>query len=226
MRSWAGTSVLFIMLIGGTGAAVNDQKTFELGMTALEKGNYAEAYCFWKPLAEQGSAEAQYHIGWLYANGNGLSVDPERALAWWTRAAKQGFGDAQFAVGLAYTTGDGMERDLDEAVVWYLAAARQGHQDARDILVRLNGDPSLNLLENHPEVAREPWFGRDALVKKDGSNVRAAPGTEHEVVATLAQGARVRVIGRRDDWYMVVLPSPVQGQIAWIYKSLVSVDGR
>jgi len=40
------------------------------------------------------------------------------------------------------------------------------------------------------------------------------------------QGASLRVIGQRDDWYMVVLPSPEPGWIAWICKSLVSADGR
>jgi hypothetical protein len=226
MRVGVFSALLSVVLIGSPGAVLADRKTFELGMRALEKGNYAEAYCHWKPLAEQGNAEAQYHMGWLYANGNGLAVDPERALAWWTRAARQGFGDAEFAVGLAYTTGDGIERDLDEAVIWYLAAARRGNQDARDILIRLNGDPSLNLLENHPEVAQEPWFGRGAHARKDGINVRTGPGTDHAVVTTLARGARVRVVGHRSDWYMVVLASPGEGQVAWIYKSLVSLDGR
>ena len=46
-------------------------------------GDYAEAYCLWRPLAEQGYAEAQYHLGWLYANGNGLAVDIDRALGFW-----------------------------------------------------------------------------------------------------------------------------------------------
>lgn len=38
--------------------------------------------------------------------------------------------------------------------------------------------------------------------------------------------ARVRVVGQRDHWYKVVLPPPEKGRLAWIYKSLVSVDGR
>jgi hypothetical protein len=40
------------------------------------------------------------------------------------------------------------------------------------------------------------------------------------------QGASLRMIGQRDDWDMVVLSSPGPGRIAWIYKSLVSADGR
>jgi TPR repeat protein len=63
-------------------------------MQALQAGNYAEAYCLRRPLADQGLVDAQYHLGWPYANGNGLAVDIERALAFWGAAARQGHADA------------------------------------------------------------------------------------------------------------------------------------
>ena len=69
--------------------------SFDEGMQALGRGDYAIAYCHWLPLAKRGYAEAQYHVGWLYANGNGLAVDIKRALHWWMRAAEQGHTDAQ-----------------------------------------------------------------------------------------------------------------------------------
>lgn len=226
MRSaLAPTTLLILVLCGGCGAG-NSPSQFEAGMKALREGNYAEAYCRWRPLAERGYAEAQYHLGWLFANGNGMSVDIEQALAWWGEAARQGHADAQFAVGLAYTTGEGMKKDLDEAINWYLAAARQGHQDARDILVQLNGDSTVHLLERHPEIAKESWFGWTATVKGDRINVRAGPGTEHRVVAQLDQDTTLRVIGRRGDWLMVVLPSATGQVHAWIYKTLVREISR
>lgn len=203
-------------------------QAFDDGMQALLTGNYAEAYCTWRPLAEQGHAEAQYHIGWLYANGNGLAVDVERALAYWHQAAGQGHADAQFAVGLAYTTGEGMKKDLDEAVRWYLQAARQGHPDAREILMRLNGDQTVRLLETHPDVATESWFGWTGEVSGERINVRAGPGTSHAIVAHLERGQTVRVVGQRGDWHMVVLPSDAArdgGMTAWIYKTLLSGAG-
>lgn len=203
-------------------------RVFETGMQALLEGNYAEAYHHWLPLAEQGYAEAQYHLGWLYANGNGLAVDIVKAMDWWMQAARQGHADAQFAVGLAYTTGEGIRKDLDQAVRWYLTAAHQGHQDARDILIRLNGDPKLDLLGNHPEVAREDWFGWQATVTGEQINVRAGPGTDHKIVSKLQKGAAVRVIGHRGKWLMVVLPAADggEGEIAWIYQSLLSSASR
>ena len=113
-----------------------------------------------------------------------------------------------------------MKKDLNEAVNWYLAAAQRGHQDAREILVRLNGDPSVQLLDMHPEIARESWFGFEGTINGERINVRGGPGTEHPVVAQLDKGQQVRVIGRRGDWLMVVMPA--DGSIAWIYRALVS----
>ena len=218
--------VLLGCVIAGACDAGRTPQEFDLGMQSLQAGNYAEAYCRWKPLAERGYAEAQYNIGWLYANGNGLAVDIGQALDWWMKAAAQGHADAQFAVGLAYTTGDGIKADLDEAVKWYLAAARQGHQDAREILLRLNGDPTMNLFEKHPELVHESWFGWAAVINNDRINVRAGPGTEHEIVAQMEKGSTVRVIGQRGDWYMVVMPPFKEGRMAWIFKTLVSDADR
>ena len=214
--------VLVLALSPGGGLGAGAAQAFDSGMQALGTGNYAEAYCQWKPLAERGHVEAQYHLGWLYANGNGLAVDIERAVVWWQRAAGQGHADAQFALGLAYTTGEGLRADLGQAVGWYLAAARQGHQDARDILLRLNGDATVGLLEIAPEIAREPWFGWPAWVKGDRINLRAGPGIEREIVDVLARHTAVRVIGEHSDWYRVTLAPDRAVTQGWIHRRLVS----
>lgn len=220
----AARRFLACLLVGGTALAVHasdNDDAMRQAMQALSRGDYAQAYCAWRPLAEGGLSEAQYQIGWLYANGNGLAVDVERALAWWVRAAEQGHADAQFAIGLAYTTGEGgIRRDLDEAVRWYLAAARHGHPDAADVLVRLNGgDPSLRLLERYPELAQAAWFGRPGRILGERINVRAGPGTDHAVLRQLDDGSPVRIVGERGDWLWILLPD---GDAAWVHRSLVA----
>jgi uncharacterized protein (DUF427 family) len=221
MKRVARHLLLTSLVFGGVAGAGQRPQDFTVGMEALTRGDYAIAYCRWLPLAERGYAEAQYNVGWLYANGNGLAVDIGKALSWWQRAARQGHADAQFAVGLAYTTGEGVKRDLSEAVTWYLAAARLGHADARDILLRLNGDPSLDLLAQHPALLQENWFGWVGRVLRDRINVRQGPGTHHAVVAQLSQDTSVRIIGQRGDWWKVVIDDDGQSEIAWIYKTLV-----
>jgi uncharacterized protein YgiM (DUF1202 family) len=199
-----------------------DESDLATALAAMQAGNFAEAYCLWKPLAEQGNAEAQYHLGWLYANGNGLRVNAERAVAWWRQAAEDGHADAQFAMGLAATVGDGMERDLPEAVGWYALAAEQGHEDARDMLLRLAADPAVNIPDTRPDLLAQPWFGWTAELSGERVNVRAGPGIKHSVVGQLGKGERVRVVARRGDWLRVAAPPALgAGAAVWIRADLV-----
>jgi len=41
--------------------------------------------------AEQGNAFAQYNLGWMYANGQGVTQDYKQAVGWYTKAAGQGY---------------------------------------------------------------------------------------------------------------------------------------
>ncbi len=214
--------LLFALALATPGTCAEAQTDMSAAMTAMLEGDFAEAYCLWRPLAEGGNAEAQYHLGWLYANGNGLKVDTGEAVTWWRRAAEQGHADAEFAMGLAATTGDGMARDLDEAVKWYGLAAQQGHEDARDILLQLAADPAVQVLEQHPEFVDESWFGWRGRVTGDRVNVRAGPGTSHPVLGQLDAGTVVRVIARTVGWLRVVPPPDwADAKAAWIHADLV-----
>lgn len=55
---------------------------FETALEAARRGDFAEAYCTWKPLAHAGHAAAQYHLGWMYSNGEGLAVNDVEAVRW------------------------------------------------------------------------------------------------------------------------------------------------
>lgn len=194
---------------------------FESGMNALLEGHYAKAFCQWEPLANQGYAEAQYNMGWLYANGNGMNVDMQEATRWWGLAAEQGHADAQFAIGLAFTTGEGLGKDFKEASHWFLKAARQGHLDSRDILVRLNADPRIDLVTLQPALLSEPWFGWEGLIHGERINVRAGPSTRDKILGKLTRGTEVQVVGRKGDWLQVLMPDTESPQLAWIYKNLI-----
>ena len=46
--------------------------------------------------AEQGFATAQYNLGIMYANGEGVPQDDAEAVKWSRLAAEQGYASAQF----------------------------------------------------------------------------------------------------------------------------------
>ena len=57
--------------------------------------DFAAAARIWEALALDGDARAQYNLGYLHANGQGVPKDYARALDWYTRAASQGFAAAR-----------------------------------------------------------------------------------------------------------------------------------
>ena len=106
-----------------------------------EAGNDQEALPLFREAAEQGHAEAQYSLGFMYREGRIVERSYVEALTWFSEAAEQGHADAQFYVGYMYWRGEGGPASDDaEAVTWYCKAAAQGHQRAQRALTRLGKD--------------------------------------------------------------------------------------
>ena len=102
----------------------------------------------WKPLAEQGDADAQFSLGVMYRVGQGVPQDDAEAVKWYRKAAKQGHANAQNHLGYLYDCGRPVPQDdaeaakrvrsvptvepearrskAAEAVKWYRKAAEQG----------------------------------------------------------------------------------------------------
>jgi TPR repeat protein len=97
---------------------------------AYQRGDYATALRLLKPLAEQGFAEAQYNLGFLYDEGEGVTQDYAEAAKWYRLAAEQGFADAQYNLGFLYDQGEGVTQDYVLAHMWWDLAAARGNENA------------------------------------------------------------------------------------------------
>jgi TPR repeat protein len=84
--------------------------------------------------ARQGLAEAQFHLGNMYAYGLAeLPPDTDAArlaAQWYFEAARQGHAEAQYSLGILFLTGSGVVQDANVARKWIARAAEQGHADA------------------------------------------------------------------------------------------------
>ncbi|WP_269467350.1 tetratricopeptide repeat protein [Candidatus Thiodictyon syntrophicum] len=58
--------------------------------------------------AEQGDADAQSKLGWMYLKGQGVPQDYAQAAAWYRKAADQDNADPQYNIGGLYLTGRGV----------------------------------------------------------------------------------------------------------------------
>jgi hypothetical protein len=121
---------LCVMALADLAAGQQEPTELAAGEQALKEGDYATALRKFLPLARQGSAVAQYNLGVMSANGQGVQQDDKEAVHWYLLAAEQGSADAQFRLGFAYACGNGVPKGYKEALHWYLLAAEQGNIDA------------------------------------------------------------------------------------------------
>ncbi len=96
---------------------------FNAGVAAYKLGDYATPLREWRPLAEQGNANAQYNLGFMYINGLGIPQDYAEAAKWFRKAAEQGYAGAQYNLGLMYGNGEGVPQDYAKAHMWFNLAA-------------------------------------------------------------------------------------------------------
>jgi TPR repeat protein len=86
--------------------------------------------------AESGSAEAQYQLGLMAADGAGGAKDDVAARAWFEKAAAQNHPGALVQMGAFAQSGRGGPRDANAAKAYYERAAALGDEDAKAALQR------------------------------------------------------------------------------------------
>ena len=87
--------------------------------------------------AETNSAEAQFQLGMMSAEGIGAPRDDVAARAWFAKAAAQDHAGALERMGAFAQAGRGGPRDTSAAKAYYEKAAALGNQDAKAALKRL-----------------------------------------------------------------------------------------
>ena len=89
-------------------------------------------------LAEQGVAEAQYNLGAMYDNGQGVRQNYAEALRWYRKAAEQGVAEAQYNLGAMYHNGQGVRQNFHLSKEWFGKACDSGWQKGCDQYRSLN----------------------------------------------------------------------------------------
>jgi len=117
-----------LMLVAMLGTAAGGP--FEDAVLAYKKGDYETALQLFRPFADDGRADAEYTLGFMYFSGKGVAPDYAEAARWFRLAAEQGRADAQHALGHLYLNGQGVTQDNVLAYMWFDLAAAQGTQAA------------------------------------------------------------------------------------------------
>ena len=132
---------------------------FWAGSTYYLRGDFTAALREWRPLAEEGDARAQYYLGIMYTNGEGVPEDDRQAAYWFQKSARQGNSQSQYHLGILYANGAGVPEDDPQAVYWFRKSAEQG--DAR---AQFNLGVMYEFGEGVPEDDRQAvnWYQQAA----------------------------------------------------------------
>lgn len=69
--------------------------------------------------ANKGDAAAEFDLGELYRNGDGIAQDKTKAFCWIHRSAEHGDILAWISTGMMYGLGEGVPQDRVEAYKWF-----------------------------------------------------------------------------------------------------------
>ena len=105
-----------------------------LGENAIAEGDYETALLYLGLAAEAGNVDAQFRLGSMYVQGEGVPMDPELGAHYMKLAADQGNINAQNNMGLIYENGFGMPQSYENAAKYYQLAADQGYASAQNNL--------------------------------------------------------------------------------------------
>jgi len=136
--------------------------------SAYKNKDYAAALKEFKSLAAAGNAEAQFDVGLMYDNGDGMPQDyqsiisrVDQAMTWYRKSAEQGFAPAQTNLGIMLETGGRVERNYIEAASWYRKAAAQGDAAAQfNLGIIYYSGRGDDIAPNYNEAAM--WLGKSA----------------------------------------------------------------
>ena len=123
--------LLFTITILALMVTLVEAGEYEEGLAAVEKEDYQTAFAKWKPLAEKGNSDAQFGLGYMYLQGQGVVLNYKKAMRWFRLAAEQGDPDAQNNLGLMYAVGTGVVEDPIYALMWFELAAANGSEGAK-----------------------------------------------------------------------------------------------
>ena len=97
--------VAVVMAMGAASAWAGPHEDFIKGYEYATAGNYSEAVKWYRKSSDQGHSGAQYNLGNLYAEGQGVLRDDVMAVLLYSLAARQGLSFAQGNLGAMYYGG-------------------------------------------------------------------------------------------------------------------------
>lgn len=121
---------------------------------AYDRGDYKGALKILKPMADQGDATAQFNLGVMYAEGEGVPQDYKEAVKWYRLGANQGRATAQLNLGVIYVKGQGVPLDYIQPYMWFSIAEANGNKTAVRNMDVMEKEMTAEQVSQAQEVAK------------------------------------------------------------------------
>ena len=126
--------VAAFLLSGGVAPA---HAGFDDTLKIYKKGDYQTAFEQFKELADDGNHGAQYYLGEMYRQGNGVQINLQEALKWYSLSSETNNAAPQYRLGNIYESGQAGSEDLKAAYMWYALASINGHGAGKQSMERV-----------------------------------------------------------------------------------------
>ena len=162
--------------------------------TTIQNEDFEKAFELLGPLAEENNAEAQFLLGSLYINGQGVEKDDTKGLSWIMKAARQGYdqarlrafsiylelagqGDASAMYNLGYMClhGWGGKQDTDAGIGWLKSAAKKGHVRSAEVLSGIYAEGKFGITPDEDKASFWSNLPAESAASIDGTWSREAP---------------------------------------------------
>ncbi len=161
---------------------------------AIQNEDFTKSYELLLPLGEENNAEAQFLLGTLYINGQGVEKDDTKGLSWIMKSARQGYdqarlralsiyselanrGDASAMYNLGYMClqGWGGEQDTDIGIGWLERAAKNGHVRSAKVLSGIYAEGKFGITPDEDKASFWSNLPVESASGIDGTWSREAP---------------------------------------------------
>jgi uncharacterized protein len=146
--------LLFFLLIP---SLVSASPESEQCSKLFNESNSSKAFNVCSKAADQGEVNAQFHLGYMYDFGQGVTQDYKEAVKWYSKAAEQGDAEAQYYLGAKYAYGVGVIPDCLIAHMFLSLSAAQGDVNPKILLDTVSQEMTQSQIAEAQRMARE-WM--------------------------------------------------------------------
>lgn len=120
-----------VITVESAAASGNHIAQYQLAQTLIADGKAEPGAAMMRRAAQKGLAIAQYDLGKLYEQGQGVPQDLAAAREWILKAAEGGNAKAMHDVASLFANGEGGPQSFDDAADWFRKAAVIGVADSQ-----------------------------------------------------------------------------------------------